>query len=122
MRNLFVSISLAAVLAAPLSGSAAQQLRGGQQASPDDQSDRPKIDVDSYSVDITLTPEEHRLAGKADIRFKQLDRKNYAVFDLDRRLRIDKATIGGAEARFRQFDVDSTVEIDLANQQFNSNP
>src|SRR5436309_1778744 len=122
MRNLFLSLSLAAVLASPLSAAPAQQPRAGQQANPDDQSDRPKIDVESYSVDVTLVPEEHRLAGKADIRFKQLDRKSYAVFDLDRRLRVDHATIGGAEARFRQFDVDSTVEIEMSNQQFNSDP
>jgi hypothetical protein len=96
--------------------------RNRQPAVQDDQSDRPKIDVESYSVDVTLMPEEHQLAGKADIRFKQLDRQNYVVFDLDRRLRVEKATINGAEARFRQFDVDSTVEIELSGQQFNSNP
>src|SRR5262245_29085126 len=96
--------------------------RNHQPAVQDDQSDRPKIDVESYSVDVTLMPEEHQLAGKADIRFKQLDRQNYAVFDLDRRLRVEKATINGAEARFRQFDVDSTVEIELSGQQFNNNP
>src|SRR6476659_582239 len=96
--------------------------RNRQPAVQDDQSDRPKIDVDSYSVDITLLPEEHQLAGKADIRFKQLDRQNYAVFDLDRRLRVDKATVNGAEARFPQFDVDSTVEIDMSSQQFNAAP
>src|SRR5207302_10350 len=67
-------------------------------------------------------PQEHRLAGKADIRFKQLDRKAYATFDLDRRLRVERASIGGAEVRFRQFDVDSTIEFDLSNQQFNSSP
>ena len=110
-----------AVFATPLTTTAAQS-RAAQQAAQDDQSDRPKIDVESYSIEITLTPEEHRLDGKADIRFKQLDRKNYAVFDLDRRLRIDKTTIGGTEVRFKQFDVDSTVEIELSSQQFTSNP
>src|SRR5438093_10856824 len=119
MRHPIFSLLLMASLVAPLP---AAQSRQGQQQAQDDQSDRPKIDVESYSIEVTLTPEEHRLEGKADIRFKQLDRKNYAVFDLDRRLRIDKATIGGAEARFRQFDVDSTVEIELSSQQFNSNP
>jgi len=98
------------------------QSRARQVSVPDDQSDRPKIDVESYTVDVTLTPEEHRLSGKADIRFKQLDRQSYAVFDLDRRLRVDKASINGSDARFRQFDVDSTLEIDLANQQFNNSP
>jgi aminopeptidase N len=99
------------------------QSRGRQLTVPADTGpDRPKIDVDSYAVDVTLEPAEHRLAGKADITFKQLDRQNYVVFDLDRRLRVDKATIGGAEARFRQFDVDSTVEIEMTSQQFTGNP
>src|SRR5690349_1370778 len=113
--NLFLSLSL---FATPLLA----QTRGRQLAVQDDQSDRPKIDVESYSVAITLTPEEHKLAGQADIRFKQLDRQNYAVFDLDRRLKVEKATIGGMEVRFKQFDVDSTVEIEMSTQQFNSNP
>src|SRR4051812_27682048 len=93
------------LLAVPLLTMSLEAQRGRPVAVQDDQSDRPKIDVDSYSVDITLMPEEHRLAGKADITFKQLDRQNYAVFDLDRRLRVEMATINGAEARFRQFDV-----------------
>src|ERR1044071_9695093 len=121
MRHLLLSISVMAVVSMPLTSTAAQT-RASQQAVQDDQSDRPKIDVDAYSVEVALAPEEHRLAGKADIQFKQLDRKNYAVFDIDRRLRVEKATIGGSEARFRQFDVDSTVEIDLSNQQFNNAP
>ena len=111
---------LAALLG--IASASAQQLRRGAQVPQDDQSDRPNIDVSSYSVEVTLLPDEHRLVGKVDIQFKQLDRKNYAVFDLDRRLRVEKATIGGSEARFRQFDVDSTVEIDLSNQQFNNAP
>jgi len=106
------------LLSVPLSA----QSRNRQPVVQDDQSDRPKIDVDSYALDITIVPEEHRLSGKADIRFKQLDRQNYAVFDLDRRLTVDKASIDGMEVRLRKFDVDSTVEIDLSSQQFNANP
>jgi len=98
------------------------QSRNRQPVPQDVQDDRPKIDVESYSVDVTLTPEEHRLAAKAEIRFKQLDRQNFVVFDLDRRLRVDKVSIGGAEARFRQFDVDSTVEVEMSGQQFNASP
>src|SRR6476619_3462362 len=116
--NKFFSLLLCLLLAS----STLTAQRGRQVAVQDDQSDRPKIDVDSYSVDITLLPEERQLAGKADIRFKQLDRQNYAVFDLDRLLRVDKATINGTESRFRQFDVDSTVEIELSSQQFTANP
>ena len=76
--------------------------------------------MESYTVDVTLVPEEHRLIGKADIRFKQLDRNSYATFDLDRRLRVSTATVGGQETRFRQFDLDSTVEVDLSNSRFGS--
>ena len=120
MKNLIAFVLAALVSAGP---SSAQQLRARQQQAPqDDQSDRPKIHVDMYSVEVTLVPEEHKLSGKADIQFKQLDRQNYAVFDLDRRLRVEKATVGGMDARFRQFDVDSTVEIDLSGQQFTNNP
>ena len=119
MKYPFFSLLVAALWGAPL---LAQQPRAIQPAAQDDQSDRPTIDVEAYSIEATLAPQEHRLTGRADIKFKQLDRKTYATFDLDRRLRVDRASIGGADARFRQFDVDSTVEIDLSNQQFNSNP
>jgi len=118
------SVTAVAVLLSLSSFSAAlpAQNRGRQAVVQDNVSDRPKIDVDSYSVDVTLTPEEHRLTGKADIAFKQLDRQNYAVFDLDRRLRVDKASISGSDVRFRQFDVDNTLEVELSSQQFNSSP
>ena len=115
MIRIISLLIVAALMSTPL---LAQQSRNRQPAAQDDQSDRPKIDVESYSVEIALMPEEHLMSGKADIRFKQLDRQNYAVFDLDRRLRVEKVTINGAEARFRQFDVDSTVEVDLSSQQF----
>ena len=52
-----------ASLVVPLS--AAQSRQPQQQQGQDDQNDRPKIDVESYSIDVTLVPEEHRLAGIA---------------------------------------------------------
>jgi aminopeptidase N len=119
MRHPIFSLLLMALLVAPLP---AAQSRQAQQQAQDDQSERPKIDVESYSVEVTLLPDTHSLEGKADIKFKQLDRKNYATFDLDRRLQVKRATIGGTEVKYRQFDIDSTVEIDLSNQQFNGNP
>lgn len=118
MSKVFNFVLCLSLLSTPLLA----QTRGRQLTVQGDQSDRPKIDVESYTVDVTLIPDEHRLTGKADIRFKQLDRQNYAVFDLDRRLKVDKASISGSEVRFRQFDVDSTVEIELSTQQFNNNP
>jgi aminopeptidase N len=113
MNRILGSLLVLFLLSAPL---AAQPARGGQ----NDQSDRPRIDVESYTVNVTLVPEEHRLIGKADIRFKQLDRNSYATFDLDRRLRVANVTVGGQDTRFRQFDLDSTVEVDLSNSRFGS--
>jgi aminopeptidase N len=117
MRHFLYSLLSLALLCAP---AAAQQRRQAPPANAP--SDRPAIDVESYSVEISVEPENHRLIGKSEIRFKQLDRQNFAVFDLDRRLRVAFVNIGGTQVRFRQFDVDSTIEVDLSNQQFSSNP
>src|SRR5262249_54007906 len=120
MKYPFFSLLVASMWVAPL---LAQQPRAiQQQAAQDDQSDRPTIDVESYSIEVTLAPQEHRLTGRADIKFKQLDRKTYATFDLDRRLRVDRASIGGGERGVRQVDVGSTNEVDLSNQQFKNKP
>lgn len=114
MKHFLFSFLLVLALVAPL---AAQPGRAAQ-----DEPDRPRIDVSSYAVDVTLAPEQHRLIGKADIRFKQLDRKNFATFDLDRRLRVSAVTVSGVTGRFRQFDLDSTVEVDMSGAQFGGEP
>src|SRR5262245_11437580 len=82
-----------------------------------DTSDRPKIDVESYTIDVTLKPAEHMLTGIAEVKFRQLERASYITFDIDSRLRIDKAMLDGSEARFRQYDIDGTVEVSTANGQ-----
>ena len=82
------------------------------------ESDRPTIDVESYSIEATIDPYERELRAIATIRFIQLDRQSYAVFDLDRRLRVRDVFLGETEpipVRYRQFDIDSTLEIDLAD-------
>ena len=114
MKKLIVPLFVLA-LAMPL---AAQPSRSQVNNVPD----RPQIDVLSYTVQITLTPEEHLLTGVAEIQFRQQDRQDYATFDLDRRLRVTAASIGGMDTRYRQFDLDSTVEVDLSGQQFSTDP
>jgi aminopeptidase N len=91
-------------------------------ATTNDQSDRPKIDIEAYSININIVPNEHKLDGVAEVRFRQLDRQNFATFDLDRRLRVSKVTIGTDDARFRQFDLDSTIEVEMGGQQFANSP
>jgi aminopeptidase N len=88
-----------------------------RRAAPVDTSDRPKIDVESYVIDVTLMPAERQIAAKVDVKFRQLERSQYVTFDLDSRLRLDKATIDGVEARSRQYDLDSTIEISTTGQQ-----
>ena len=83
-----------------------------------DASDRPQIDIESYSIEATIDPFEGELVATADIRFVQVDRENYVVFDLDRRLRVRDVYLGEEEplpVRFRQFDLDSTLEVDLSD-------
>jgi len=116
MTNVFCSITVSLLLGSSM------YAQPSRRAAASDESDRPKIDVEAYTINVTLVPEEHRLNGVVDVRFKQLDRQNFATFDLDRRLRVSKATLGGADLRFRQFDLDSTVEIDMSGQQFNGSP
>jgi aminopeptidase N len=96
---------------------AASSISAQRRPAPVDTSDRPRIDVESYTLDITLMPAEHMLRGTAEIKFRQLERASYITFDIDNRLRIDKAMLDGAEARFRQYDVDGTIEISTANGQ-----
>ena len=115
MRNVICSTIVVLVLA---SSAFAQPAR--RAAVVEDESDRPRIDVEAYTVDITIVPEESKLDGVAEVRFRQLDRQDFATFDLDRRLRVLKVSVGGEEIRFRQFDLDSTLEIDLGGLQFSS--
>ena len=79
--------------------------------------DRPGIDVESYHIQASIDPATSELTGVVGIRFVQLDRDDYVVFDLDRRLRVRDVYLGEGEplpVRFRQFDVDSTLEVDLS--------
>lgn len=115
MKNFVLSL----LMCAAFSGIAVAQPR---QLQPPNTDDRPKIDVESYQVSATLAPEEHRFGGIAEITFKQLDRQQFAVFDLDRRLRVSNASIGGKQISFRQFDLDATIEFDMSGQQFAGSP
>ena len=84
---------------------------------PADVADRPRIDVESYTIDITLKPAEHMLRGVVDMKLRQLERTAYLTFDLDSRLRIDKVLLDGSEARYRQYDLDGNVEISTTGGQ-----
>jgi hypothetical protein len=80
--------------------------------------DRPLIDVESYAIQVEIDPENNALDASVEIRFVQQDRQTFAMFDLDRRLRVRSVFLGETEplpTRFRQFDVDSTLEVDLSD-------
>ena len=79
--------------------------------------DRPRIDVESYTVEITLLPAEHMLKGVADLKVRQLERSSFLTFDLDSRLRVGAVLLDGVEARFRQYDLDGTVEVSTSGGQ-----
>ena len=65
---------------------------------PVDNSDRPKIDVQSYDINVTLMPKEHQLNATVEVKFRQLERASYATFDLDSRFHLDKVTLDGSDA------------------------
>ena len=96
---------------------AASLVAAQRRQAPADPTERPRIDVESYTIDVTMMPVEHMLKGTAEVKFRQIERTSYLTFDLDSRLRVAKAMLDGAEARFRQYDLDSTVEISTASGQ-----
>jgi aminopeptidase N len=124
MKNKFIVAVVMLAVAASARSTLAQ--RGQNQTlgrlAPTDTSDRPQINVESYAIDLTIDPEEHAIKATADLQFRQLERKNFATFDLDRRLHIASVTAGSEPVRFRQFDLDSTFEVDLGSQQFSGAP
>lgn len=75
----------------------------------------PQIDVDSYTLDVTITPGERKVDVTADIQLRPLQQNATAIFDLDKHFRVSKVTAGGAGLRYRQFEYDATLEVDLGN-------
>ena len=116
MRNVLYSSIVALALASSVMAQPARRVVAA------DDSDRPKIDVETYKVDVTLVPAEHKLDGVAEVTFRQLDRQSFATFDLDRRLQVTKVSVGAEEIPYRQYDLDSTIEIDLGGQRFTASP
>jgi aminopeptidase N len=106
----FFLLLLVSLLAA---GSAAAQRRPPVV----DTSDRSKFDVESYAIELSLMPTEHMLRGAVDVKLRQLERASYLTFDLDNRLKVDKVLFDGVEARFRQYELDSTIEVSTAEGQ-----
>lgn len=113
MKMLRIEKMLVATLALLLAAAPAPAQR---RPAPADTSDRPKIDVESYVIDVTILPAEHQITATVDMKFRQLERAPYATFDLDSRLHLDRVTIDGVEARTRQYDLDSTIEISTTGQ------
>src|SRR4249920_1191698 len=113
MKNAFASVVILLALAAPALAQPQSQLRANN--NPSAASLPSQIDVDSYKLDITVIPEERKVEGKADITLRQLERNATATFDLDKHFKVTKLTIGDVSPRFRQFEYDSTIEVDLGN-------
>src|SRR5678810_1089362 len=88
--------------------------QGQRRPTAADPTDRPRLDVESYAIDITLMPAEHMLKGTTEVKFRQLERTSFVTFDIDNRLRVGKVTLDGTEARSRQYDLDNTIEISTA--------
>jgi hypothetical protein len=113
MKNALVSVVILLALAVP--ALAQPQSRLGLNNNPSAVALPPQIDVENYNLDITVTPEDRKIDGTADIRIHLLDRNAVATLDLDKHIKVTKVTAGGVGVRYRQFEYDSTLEVDLGN-------
>jgi len=113
MKNIFVSVVILLALAVPALAQPQSQLRPNN--NPATSTLPIQIDVDIYSLDITVKPEERKIEGKADIVLRVLERNAVATFDLDKHFKVTKVTVGDVSPRYRQFEYDSTLEVDLGN-------
>jgi hypothetical protein len=76
--------------------------------------ERPRIEADSYQIDVDLMPATHRLSGKAKVKFTALDDVNTAIFDLHNGLRVTKVTDeAGKTMQSERVTQDSTVRVPL---------
>jgi len=114
MKNAFVSVAILLTLAVPAMAQPQSQLRPGA-ANAALTSLPPVVDVENYKLDITILPEEGKIEGRADIVLRVLDRNAVATFDLDKHFKVTKLTVGNISPRYRQFDYDSTLEVDLGS-------
>jgi aminopeptidase N len=111
-----IKFGMASILAL-LIGTSVLAAQGQRRPAPADPTERPRLDVESYTIDMTLSPTEHMLKATAEVKFRQLERTSFITFDIDNRLRVGKVTLDGMEARSRQYDLDSTLEVSTANGQ-----
>lgn len=115
MKNAFVSILALSMLSVMVSPALAQPRTPTRPNAPAAVTPPPTVDVDNYAVDVTITPAEHKIDATADIQLRVLERGAVATFDLDKHFKVTNVTAGGVGVRFRQFEYDSTLEVDLAN-------
>jgi hypothetical protein len=73
----------------PLSGLIALACGFAQAQTPDDK--RPKIDVDSYTIDAQINPETQTITARTSVRFTPLeDQTTAAIFELNNNLNISR--------------------------------
>jgi tetratricopeptide (TPR) repeat protein len=113
MKNAFASVVVLLALAVPALAQPQSQLRPGGSTSPALTSLPPTLDVENYKIDLTVLPEEGKIEGRADIVLRVLERNAVATFDLDKHFKVTKLTVGNISPRYRQFEYDSTLEVDL---------
>ena len=66
----------------------------------------PKIDVENYALDVTLTPAEHEMQASARIRFKALEKTDMVMFEISENLSVQKVLDAeGVEVLFAQDEV-----------------
>ncbi len=78
--------------------------------------ERQRIEVQNYTIDALVTPQTHRLAAKAQVRFTALDDISLAVFELHNGLRPTKVVDSAGNAlSVERVSQDSTIRVSLPN-------
>jgi aminopeptidase N len=63
----------------------------------------PRIEVENYKIEATLTPDAHEIKASAAVTFKAVDTTDYVVFDLSENLSVQKILNSeGVELEFGQ--------------------
>jgi hypothetical protein len=78
--------------------------------------EKPRIQAQDYTIDVRVSPQTHKLAARAVVKFVALDDISIATFELHNALRVTQVTDGqGNVLAAERVSQDSSVRVALPN-------
>ena len=78
--------------------------------------EKPRIQAQDYAIDVKVSPQTHKLAARAVVRFVALDDISIATFELHNALRVTQVTDGqGNVLAAERVSQDSSIRVALPN-------